>query len=292
MNAAKGKRLGIVAIAMALAALACSSLNADGQVVEPTVEESEGISIIPENEPTPEETATNSIDPQVEPTLEEALDISIVPQSIDGPPVSGHLQIEAGGQLELRLARLVCCVFFESVEANVAWSLVDEPQDAEIDPQSGLLTVGEGVTNGSTFTVIASVASGQQVFEEQVTVFVLDENPLVGIWTETAQLACEVYEEITVEDPIGELIFSADGSMSVTWQPFEAYIDYVGEYKLGEQGAITFNPRSVNYQPGNMDNAGTYLIDEQGRLVLRDIWLGVPPYSSAATINCGHIFTK
>jgi len=276
MNTANGIKLGIAGFIVAIAALACSSSNPGDQVIEPT----------------PEETATISIVPEIEPTLEEAGAISIVPRKVEGPPVSGHLQIEAGSQLELRLARLTCCVFFETVEASTTWSLAGEPQGAEIDPQNGLLTVDEGVTSGSAFTVIASVASGRQVFEEQVTVFVLDENSLVGIWRETAQLSCEAYEEVSVEEPIGELIFSADGSMSVTWQPFEAYIDYVGEYRVDGQGELTINARAINYQPANMDSTGAYVFDDQGRLVLRDIWLGVPPYSSNANILCGHIFTK
>ncbi|KAA3643399.1 MAG: hypothetical protein DWQ07_23080 [Chloroflexi bacterium] len=235
--------------------------------------------------------ACSSVGQVAQPTLENAEAISIVPQKIEGPPVSGNLQIEAGGQLELRLATLECCVFWETVEASADWSLADAPKGVEIDTQTGLLTADDEVGNGATFTVQASVSSGQQVFEEKVTVYSLDGNPLVGIWTEKAQQTCDTYDETSVEEPIGELIFSADGSLSVTWRPFEAYIDYVGEYSFDTE-TIKIQADGVNYLPENIDGTGTYLIDDQGRLILSDIWLGSPPFGSATTPLCGHIFTK
>lgn len=235
--------------------------------------------------------ACSSLNQAVQPTLENAKAIEIVPRKIEGPPVSGHLQVEAGSQLELRLATLECCVFWETVEASAAWSLANAPEGVEIDSQTGLLTVADEVDNGTIFTVIAAVASGQQVFEEMVTVYALAGNPLVGIWTEQAQLSCDNYAEVPAQEPIGELIFSADGGMSVTWRPFEAYIDYVGEYSYNAE-SLNILADKVNYLPETIDGTGSYLIDEQGRLNLRDIWLGTPPFGPTTAPLCGHIFTK
>lgn len=220
------------------------------------------------------------------PTLENAEEISIIIAG-GGPVSGGRLQVEAGGELQLALARWQCCVFWDEVETNALWS-VQPRQGASIDPVSGLLHIDGGTPNGTTYTVTASISGGRQTFESQVTVFNTGDNPLVGVWREVAQIDCDTGQEKLVEEPIEELIFFADGSLTVTWFPFEAYVDYGGTY-TAMGGTLVIEPRYVNYLPDNLDGTGNYRIDEQGRLILDKLWLG--SRSPQAATGCGHIFT-
>lgn len=204
------------------------------------------------------------------------------------------LQVEAGEGLKLRLARVECCVYTAEVPAPVSWAT--EPQDGvSLDRASGLLDVSPGVADGTVIPVRALAWGGLRRFEATVEVFKLDRNPLVGTWRETGQIACESGEELPAEQPIEELIFSADGSLRVTWRPFEAYVDYAGNYQLLPENRLHIAPRRVNYLPSDFDGEGIYRVDEEDKLWLEDIWLGspqVPVASTASTESCGHVFDR
>ena len=115
---------------------------------------------------------------------------------------------------------------------------------------------------------------------------------LVGTWTEVAQISCQSSSERAVPTPIEELVFFEDQRISVTWFPFEEYVDYMGTYTLDDMGGLEIFPDEVNYLPVQLDSVGHYQIDDAGRLILTSLWLGVPPLDSAHPINCGHIFEK
>jgi hypothetical protein len=95
-----------------------------------------------------------------------------------------------------------------------------------------------------------------------------------------------------VEWTIKELRFKADGEFSVTWEPFEVYKDYWGTYahEIG-QGTLDLVVTGGNYVPNDVDGSGSLLLDEEGRLVLRDLWLG-SRFEGTAPANCGHRFTR
>jgi len=200
------------------------------------------------------------------------------------------LQVAAGGQLQLRLGRIECCVFTEPIEANLRWS-ADEITGVDLETGSGLLTVAATVADGTRINVEASTLLGTQTFEEEVVVYQPEQDLLVGTWREVGQLSCQDGGELPVQYPIREFVLQADGSFQVTWFPFEAYVDYVGDYTAGEDGSIEFGPRERNYLPDSIDGAGQYQVDDGGRLTLTDIWLGGPPNESVE-VRCGHIFER
>jgi hypothetical protein len=118
-------------------------------------------------------------------------------------------------------------------------------------------------------------------------------NPLVDIWwREEAQFACGTQQQVAPEHPIGELRFRADGSFDVTWVPFETYRDYWGTYTYDPQrGTLSLTIARGNYVPADVDGNGLFSIDEQGRLILTDMWLG-SRRDSKIPANCGHRFTR
>jgi len=211
-----------------------------------------------------------------------------------------HLQLSMGRTIEMRpggtrdfsLGVVECCTYFEPVEACSTWS-VDPAEGASIDRRSGLLTVDAGTPSGSVFTVSADVEKGRRVVSIEVHVFTPEDSPLIGSWKKEAQFVCGSQEEVTPEERIGELRFRADGTFSVTWMPFEVYKDYTWgtyDYDLG-QGALEIDITGGNYIPDDLDGSGSFWSDEEGRLMLRDVWLG-RPRDGTGSARCGHRFTR
>jgi hypothetical protein len=112
--------------------------------------------------------------------------------------------------------------------------------------------------------------------------------PWTGCWIEVAQLDCESGQEFVPEATIGEFRLTSDGIFSVTWSPFETYVDYAGQYEVSEKnGAIelTMGNRALPDAEGQ----GHFAITDQGELILEDIWLGAREQESV-TKACGHRF--
>jgi hypothetical protein len=140
--------------------------------------------------------------------------------------------------------------------------------------------------------VTAAVDDGRHEVTTGVYVYTEEGNPLVGFWREVAQLSCGDGEEVAPELPIEELVFSAEGSFTLTWQPFESYVDYWGTYAFGLlKGTLELTVTGGNQVPDDIDGMGTFAIDEAGNLVLTDIWLGMPDRIDVAATNCGHRFS-
>jgi hypothetical protein len=201
------------------------------------------------------------------------------------------VEIQPGGTREFSLGVVECCYVFEPVDTCATWS-VSPDEGASIDGQTGVFVVDPATPSGEVFTVTADVESGRRLVSIEVYVYTPEANPLVGIWREQAQLTCDTSEDSVPEDRIGELRFDADGSFSVTWAPFEIYRDYWGTYAFDlNQGTLDFTGAEGNYVPEDVDGSGSWVIDEEGRLVLRDMWLGAPRGGSGI-VNCGHRFTR
>jgi hypothetical protein len=112
--------------------------------------------------------------------------------------------------------------------------------------------------------------------------------PWTGCWTEVAQIDCESGQEFEPEKAIGEFRLTSDGSFSVTWSPFEHFVDYAGPYKVREKsGAIELTMGDL--APANVKGQGSFTITDQGELILQGIWLGARE-QEAATEACGHRF--
>ena len=112
--------------------------------------------------------------------------------------------------------------------------------------------------------------------------------PWTGCWIETAQLDCTSGQEFEPEKTIGEFRLTSAGNFSVTWSPFEHFVDYAGSYEVSEKnGAIELTME--NNAPPNVDGQGNFTITDQGELILENIWLGAREQENV-TEACGHIF--
>jgi hypothetical protein len=240
--------------------------------------------------PTPLPTAT----PVTRPIGDETL-ARLSMRDLDG----SALQMRAGGTLDLDLGVVECCYFLFAAPVAAVWS-VAPAEGATIVPGTGVLRIDPATPSGSVFTVTADVENGRRVIVDQVHVYTLEANPLVGYWREETQLACDTGAEVVPALPIGSLVFRADGTFSVTWMPFELYVDYWGTYTFDlARGTLDLVVEQGNSVPADADLSGTFAIDDAGRLVLTDLWLGtneigLPTVASppADLPACGHRFGR
>ncbi|HYN89284.1 MAG TPA: hypothetical protein VER55_12165 [Ardenticatenaceae bacterium] len=196
-----------------------------------------------------------------------------------------------GDSYDFELGVIECCYFSEPVDACAIWS-VEPAEGATIDPHTGVLQVDPATPNGAAFTIRADVESGRRLVSIGVYVFTPEANPLVGNWREEAHLGCGTGQMIRPEAPMQELIFKADGTFTATWFPFEVYVDYWGPYSYDLDAAtLELEIESGNYIPEDFDGSGRISFDPEGRLLLKDIWLGSPP-NGAIPSKCGHRFTR
>jgi len=200
------------------------------------------------------------------------------------------VQLQPGEQYQFRVGDIRCCYFFDPLDVKAVWS-VSPSSGAKID-QNGLFTVDENTPSGSVFRVTADINNGQATSGIDVYIYRTEDNPLIGTWREDAQIACGSELPVTPDHLIGELRFRADGSFSVTWYPFEVYTDYDGKYQYDMQnGGLELTIEYGNYIPGDVDTSGSFSIDGENRLILKDLWLGSWQGSSNPA-QCGHRFIK
>jgi hypothetical protein len=202
------------------------------------------------------------------------------------------LAMRPGQSAALRLGVVECCYFFTEVDACATWSISPDDGGARIGATTGELAIDEDTPAGAVYTVTADVEDGRRQVDIEVHVWTPEANPLHGIWREVGQHSCEDGVEIAPADPINELRFIADGRINVTWHPFELYVDWWGDYAF-DLGAGTLDLTVIggNYVPEDIDADGSFEIDESGRLILRDMWLGTPQGELAA-VRCGHVFER
>jgi hypothetical protein len=213
------------------------------------------------------------------------------PDVIPVADVGGPLQVTPGSQRTLAAGTYECCYVFAPQDLDVIWTV--SPVEGVTIDNAGLLTVGEDVPDGTVINVTANRDPAGQSAGVLVHVYAPDEHPLVGLWREEAHVACDTGDEAVPDEPIGELRFDADGTFSVTWHPFEVYRDYWGTYEANrETGKLVLKVESGNIPtPADFDGEGSFEFEEDGSLVLHDIWLGSAPGSDAADPGCGHVFS-
>ncbi len=202
------------------------------------------------------------------------------------------VQLRPGQSYQFAAGTLKCCVWLKPVKAHVSWSITPT-SGARIDHRTGSFTVDSSTPAGSVFTVTASVEDGRRVLSTRVHVYTLASNPLVGAWREESELPCGTDEPRAPADRIGELSFRADGRFTVTWHPFEIYHDYGGGYTYDvETGTLHLAVEGGNYVPRDVRGTGTFIVEGDKRLTLRDIWLGSRPKGTAPDSVCQMVFTR
>ena len=187
------------------------------------------------------------------------------------------IQVQPGESRQLQVGAYQCCVFFQVYDLPAEWS-IDPVKGVTLDPQSGMLAVAADTMHETSYTVTARLKEEGIVLTKTLLVYTPAGNPLVGTWHEAAQQPCGGGEEVIPENLLRELVFRADGTISATWDPFEVYKDYWGSYNYNLQsGTLVITGVEGNYIPADLDPSGSFEIDENGDLILKDIWLGKLP---------------
>jgi hypothetical protein len=213
------------------------------------------------------------------------------PDTVPVRDLGGLMQMQPGESRQLVVGTVECCYVFVPGEVDVIWTV--SPIEGVTISDRGLLTVSADVPDGTIFTVAANRDPVGPSASLRVHVYTPEAQPLVGLWHEEAQIACGTAEVVAPETRIGELRFGADGTFSVTWHPFEIFVDYWGMYEADrEAGTLTLVIEgSMGPTPEDFDGEGRFEVRDDGSLALEGIWLGTPPGREAATPACGHVFT-
>jgi hypothetical protein len=195
-------------------------------------------------------------------------------------------KVPAGGQRQITLA-VPQPGWLEPIEACTVWSVSGDP-GATID-DTGLLTIAETVEPGTIVTVQANVEDGRRILETMVTVYVPIDSPIVGYWREVEQISCASGDPVEAVPAIEELIFRDTGDFSVTWLPFETYVDYWGTWTHDPRtGALDLAVTGGNYVPEDLDGTGIASVND-ARLFLEEMWLG-RSNDGPHPVMCGQIF--
>ena len=145
-----------------------------------------------------------------------------------------------------------------------AWSLSDGAPAALI-PEWGVVAIAPTAPDGALFT-LRTVVGGKAV-EGQVRVTVPALHPLAGTWRQTTETPCGGGEARVPARPIGEVVFAAKGDFSLTWQPFEAYRDFWGNYQYDLQTQkLTWSVLAGNRLPTERIMQGLARFDADGTL--------------------------
>jgi hypothetical protein len=115
-----------------------------------------------------------------------------------------------------------------------------------------------------------------------------EQKPWTGCWIEVARLDCESGQEFEPQETIGEFRLTPNGRYSVTWAPFETFVDYAGKYRVGEEDG-TMELTGGDRAPAGAVGQGRFSITDQGDLLLEGIWLGAG-HQGREVEACGHRF--
>jgi len=121
------------------------------------------------------------------------------------------------------------------------------------DNHKVLIQVSDNAETGSLVYITASYLTQSVI--GRYTAYDPAATPLIGRWSQD-KANCEPGSHIE------ELIFSADGTFSVTWQPFESYKDYWGQFEYGpETGGLTLNVEAGNAIPPDVTSGNIVISD-------------------------------
>lgn len=191
---------------------------------------------------------------------------------------------------------------WKSPDVCVTWHL-ETPDLATLDEKTGALEVKANASHGVYIQVTGKLVGSTKEFTGVLAVYRPESNPLVGTWHEFAQQSCHDISWrrlLDSRDGIREFVVNPNGGFSVTWHPFESYIDYWGTYRFDlKKKTVEFVIKEGNYKPKDFVGKGTFLIKSDGTLQLKGVWFGSPRtgsnmsgFSDGKQRYCGHIFFK
>ena len=203
--------------------------------------------------------------------------------------VNTFFEMTPGSGRTFEVGATMCCVFWEPVETCAVFSVEPADAGATIDPETGEFTLADDVADSTEFEITGDIEDGRATITTTVFAYVPELHPLKGTYSEVARIPCDDGPEFVPSDPIRELRFWANGSFEVTWEPFEIYVDYWGDYVHDlDTGALTMTPTGGNYVPDDVEGAGTVSF-EANQIVMTDMWLGTSQ-NPVEPAGCGHRF--
>jgi hypothetical protein len=196
-------------------------------------------------------------------------------------------QAHPGDTVDIDLGYSECCYSFVAQDVCARFS-VTPAGTATIDPDTGVLVIPASTPSGTTLHVTADVQEGDRLIELDVHVYSDAAMPQVGTWRERGVVSCDDGSIMDPVDPIGEVVFWADNTYSVTWQPIEIARDYTGSAVL-DNGSISLAIRG-GIVPASFDGVGELQMPDVNTIRLNDVWLGTRTPSTF--VGCGHVLER
>jgi len=157
---------------------------------------------------------------------------------------------------------------------------VSDPKAAALSADHASLTIAADAPPGTPVSLSARL--GGQLVAARFTVVARDAVVLTGFWKEVGDADCPLGNP-----SIMELHFLPDGKFELTWQPFERYIDYWGDYRFDPaSGVITFTPTGGNHVPKDADWEGKANVDADGLLRFSELFFGSPSHGPRPPTTC------
>jgi hypothetical protein len=190
--------------------------------------------------------------------------------------------LQPGETQAFEIVRWACCYYPVAplTPGCVTWAV--EPAEAGTIDENGAFRLAGDTQPGEQVVVRASWP--EEVPEDTrpdltatITVYTAASNPLVGTWRERAVLACRDNTETASSEGFEELVFRADGRFTLTWHPFEVYVDYWGTYTHSAvDGALQMRIEGGNYIPQTTDLSGSAKVQDDGSIRLEGVYFGPP----------------
>jgi len=160
------------------------------------------------------------------------------------------------------------------------WSLSDGAP-AVVHAGLGLVITAPAAPEGMKFEISARIAGQSRDITASGSVRVTDpaSHPLAGTWAEVQEKSCRGGAWRKPTEPIGELVFKADGTFTLVRVPFERYFDYWGTYRhAAVSSELTLKITGGNRIPSERSAKGKARVMPSGELLLEDL----PPWSAEA----------
>lgn len=147
--------------------------------------------------------------------------------------------------------------------------------------------ISETATPGGALTLTA-LYCGKEDVSIRVPIVGKDEPVIVGFWRQDS-VSCTA--ETPTHQPVKELAIEADGTFSVTYQPFESYRDYWGTQRFDyRSGSLEMSVTGGNQPPAAPDLSGKASLENEKRLVLEGFYLGEGGRPAGA--SCDYVLVK
>lgn len=160
---------------------------------------------------------------------------------------------------------------------------------ANYDFKNHEIKIAQNAKDGEKFTLTYEINSIKYVREYKI----IDTSlyPLMGIWHEIPNPNCQAF--LPNEQLIKELDINSKNVFAITWQPFESYHDYWGNFDFDiKTGNFKIEITRGNYIPDDIIKIGSAEILPNGNLKINDVFFGNNKNGQTRGNKCGHLFSK